>query len=192
MTMGIVALSTSTTEVMIAGNQRIAEMNRISADGGKDIASPIIEDCIYYDRTDTGKFPVIKDTSLNSELLVDDSGTHLSEYTNYSHEELNNLERNSDNVTAAGNHDTTDALSNPDINYGIPTNNPTVTVKIDIDRLFASVGAGSAIEFGSATEGAGKGVGSGGGRLYLKVNSFTQGQTGSGGEVGSLYRYVFK
>ncbi len=40
---GITALSTSTTKVMIAGNQRLSEINFSNADGGVSVSLPIIK-----------------------------------------------------------------------------------------------------------------------------------------------------
>ena len=177
--MGILALSSSTTEVMIAGNQRIVEINEISADGGKDLSKPIINDVVYYDRVDTNKFTqdkIVIDNELNNELQLNDSDDDGIE-----------------NVTSNDPENSSDALMNPDINFRIPSNdpNPRVTVSIDVDYLFSAHAAGSAIEFGSGTEGMGKGM-SGGSLVYYKANSFSRWASSSERAVGTLYRYVVK
>ena len=45
---GITALSTSTINVMIAGNQRLNELCFSSADSGIGVSDPIIDDTAYY------------------------------------------------------------------------------------------------------------------------------------------------
>jgi Na+-transporting methylmalonyl-CoA/oxaloacetate decarboxylase gamma subunit len=172
--MGALALSTATTEVMIAGNQRMEEINQESADGGREITMPVINDTVYYDRINTVKYPIIADIKLNNELQINDSD-----------------EDGIENMTSTVHEDRTDAIEHPDIRFSIPSGQPVTIVSVDVDYLFATHGSGSAIEFASGTEGMGKGM-SGGSLVYYKANAFSQNIAGAETEVGSLYRYVVR
>lgn len=61
---GVLALSTSTTEVMIAGNTRLREMNLSSADAGVAVSEPVIRN------PDQTKYNFINDVAtLRSEIF---------------------------------------------------------------------------------------------------------------------------
>lgn len=178
---GVLALSTSTTEVMIAGNQRIVEMNHVSADGGKSILRPIIEEFIYAEPADMTKFPIIKgkfeiDPSLQNELKQNDS-------------DFDGIP----NPPSPNHDDETDAHNNPDILIALPAHDPQNTVRIDIDNLYTAGNPGTAMMFGTGTKGHGRSMAKGGTYVVYKVNSFSKGNaTGTGAEVGTLYRYLPK
>lgn len=72
-----------------------------------------------------------------------------------------------------------------DIQFAV--NNQNVTV--DIDKMYTKWMGGSAIEFASGYEGAGKGAGSGF-YSYYRVNATGAGLAGSSAQVGAIYRYV--
>ena len=73
----------------------------------------------------------------------------------------------------------------------MPKDDPKLTVTVDVDYLFSSHAAGSAIEFASGTEGMGKGM-SGGSLIFYKTNSFSQLAASQEQGIGTLYRYVVK
>lgn len=178
--MGILALSTSTTEVMVAGNQRMAEVNEASAEGGRELVEPVLKYIIDHDakiRDFTiikNRFPIIADPNLHNEVVLNDS------------------DENGEENLVSLNHDCpADAIKNPDLFIEVPKDKPTSTVTVDIDYLFAAHSAGSAIEFASGTEGMGKGM-SGGSLIYYKANTFSQNPAGTLKEIGSLFRYVVK
>jgi Tfp pilus assembly protein PilX len=157
---GITALSTSTTKVMIAGNQRLSEMNFSSADGGISASVPIIETTAY-------------DRAVSATYSADPDITISADFTN--------------EITGALPMDA-DTAAAPDIGFALGS----TTVSVDVDYLYASSPAGSAIEFASGYEGFGKGAGSGGAEVYYTVNSLSEGDAGSESGVYAVYRYVTK
>lgn len=66
---------------------------------------------------------------------------------------------------------------------------PDIGVEIDIDKMYTKWMGGSAMEFASGYEGAGK-SGANGSYTYFRVNSRSAALAGSEAEVGSIYRYV--
>ncbi|MDP3297300.1 MAG: PilX N-terminal domain-containing pilus assembly protein [Thermodesulfovibrionia bacterium] len=66
---GITALSTSTTKVMIAGNQRLSEMNFSSADGGTSVSALIMKNLSTY--TIPAVDPIITDANFIDEAAQD-------------------------------------------------------------------------------------------------------------------------
>ena len=159
---GITALSTSTTKVMIAGNQRLSEMNFSSADGGISASTPIIE-TTAYDRTVSATYAA---------LVIS------ADFTN--------------EITGALAQDGDTASASPDIRFALGSGTFATTVSVDVDYLYAGSPAGSAIEFASGYEGFGKGAGSGGAEVYYTVNSLSEGDAGSESGVYAVYRYVTK
>ncbi|OGL46267.1 MAG: hypothetical protein A2W05_11165 [Candidatus Schekmanbacteria bacterium RBG_16_38_10] len=159
---GITALSTSTTKVMIAGNQRLSEMNFSSADGGISASVPIIE-TTAYDRTVSATYAA---------LVIS------ADFTN--------------EITGALAQDGDTASASPDIRFALGSGTFATTVSVDVDYLYAGSPAGSAIEFASGYEGFGKGAGSGGAEVYYTVNSLSEGDAGSESGVYAVYRYVTK
>jgi len=66
---------------------------------------------------------------------------------------------------------------------------PDIGVEIDIDKMYTKWMGGSAMEFASGYEGAGR-SGASGSYTYFRVNSRSAALAGSEAEVGSIYRYV--
>lgn len=65
--LGVLALSTSTTEVMMAGNQRLREISFSGAESGLEIADPAIRYIVY--NSDFGNYnAIVNDPNLASEL----------------------------------------------------------------------------------------------------------------------------
>ena len=168
---GITALSTSTTKVMIAGNQRLSEMNFSSADGGISISVPIIE-TTAYDRAVSANY---------STLVIDTADTNGNNIDDFIDEITGGLPQNGDTASAS-----------PDIQFSLGSGTFATTVSVDVDYLYAGSPAGSAIEFASGYEGFGKGAGSGGAEVYYAINSLSTGDAGSEAGVYALYRYVTK
>jgi Tfp pilus assembly protein PilX len=160
---GITALSTSTTKVMIAGNQRLSEMNFSSADGGISASVPIIE-TTAYDRAVSATYSADPDITISADFTNEITGA---------------LPMDADTAATAATADIRFALG-------------STTVSVDVDYLYASSPAGSAIEFASGYEGFGKGAGSGGAEVYYTVNSLSEGDAGSESGVYAVYRYVTK
>lgn len=164
--MGVLALSTSTTDVMVAGNQRLREINMANSEGGKQVSKPIIEDFANDGILNNAALGiVVQDPNLGNEIEIGDS-------------DLNGLPNKvSDNPLS-----TVDATNNPDIQFALQD----VTVTVDIDLLGRKRARGGGIEFAAGAEGLGnKTV-----VRYYKVNSISRGQVGSEAVVGALYRNV--
>jgi len=152
--LGVLALSTSTTEVMMAGNQRLREINFSGADSGLEISDPVVR-YVIYNQDITKYLSIVNDPNLHTELR------------------------------SGPNFDTDTPSNNPDLQLQIAG----MTVRVDIDRMFAGPCEGSAIEFASGYEGIGMG-GGGGVCAYYRINSLSQGDVGSENIVGGIYRYV--
>ena len=162
---GITALSTSTTKVMIAGNQRLSEMNFSSADGGISASVPIIE-TTAFERTVSATYSADPDITISADFVNE--------------------------ITGALAQDGDTASASPDIRFALGSGTFATTVSVDVDYLYAGSPAGSAIEFASGYEGFGKGAGSGGAEVYYTVNSLSEGDAGSESGVYAVYRYVTK
>ncbi|MGQ9570333.1 MAG: PilX N-terminal domain-containing pilus assembly protein [Thermodesulfovibrionales bacterium] len=66
---GVLAISTSTTEIMIAGNTRIREMNFAGAESGLEISDPVIRFITFH--SDLGDYEaVVSDRGLDKELRI--------------------------------------------------------------------------------------------------------------------------
>jgi len=65
--LGILALSTSTTNVMITGNQRLREINLSGAESGLEITDPAIR-YIIYNQQITNYSSIVNDPNLVTEL----------------------------------------------------------------------------------------------------------------------------
>jgi Tfp pilus assembly protein PilX len=170
---GITALSTSTTNVMISGNQRLSEMNFASADSGFLIASKIIKDTAYNSAISSSYTSFVQDTAdTNSNSIAD-----------FIDEILGVLPRDTDCAIKSASC-TSPA---PDITITISSS----TVNIDNDFLYATYVTGGAIEFASGYEGLGKGIGPGSGvQVYYRINSYSSESAGSVTGLGAVYRYV--
>jgi Tfp pilus assembly protein PilX len=152
---GILAISTSTTEVMVAGNTRLREMNFAGAESGLEISDPVIR--FIASNKDFGNYDaIVSDRNLAKELR---SGTAF---------------------------DPSDSCNtNPDLNMTLGS----MSITVDIDRMFASPCEGTTTEFAGGYEGIGMG---GGGSIcaYYWVNSRSRSVVGSENMVGGFYRYV--
>ncbi len=80
---------------------------------------------------------------------------------------------------------TDDVNTNPDVKYQLDNQN----VSVDIDKMYVKRIGGTAIEYASGYEGAGK---SGASSFYAfyRINSKASGQIASEATVGTIYRYV--
>lgn len=58
---GITALSTSTTNVMVAGNRRLSELNFSSADSGINVGAKLVDEGVFYGFVDTKYSSIVKD-----------------------------------------------------------------------------------------------------------------------------------
>jgi len=163
---GITALSTSTTKVMIAGNQRLSEINFSYADSGVSVSAPIL-----------------KDTAFNSAVGASYTGLVVAG-SNFLSEVTGILPRDADCAVLS----TTCGTAAPDIQYTIGT----TMVSVDVDYLYTTYTTGSAIEFAAGYEGLGKGAGSGGSQSNYSINSYgvESATLGSVTGIGALYRYV--
>jgi hypothetical protein len=162
---GITALSTSTTNVMIAGNRRLSELNFSSADSGAFTTKPVINDTAFNGVVNVKYLadidPLVKDA-------IDFAGE------------------------IGGGSGGDSALDNPDIGFSLGADESATTVFVDVDYLYAAYAPGSAIEFASGYDGLGKGAGAGGAHIFYNVNSVSQGEVGSETEINAVYRYVTK
>jgi Tfp pilus assembly protein PilX len=152
--LGVLALSTSTTEVMIAGNARLREINFSGAQSGLEISDPAIR-YIVYNQALGAYSGIVIDPNLAAELRTGPS------------------------------FDSDSCKNIPDLQLMLGT----MTVSVDIDRMFSGPCAGSATEFASGYEGVGMG-GSGGTCAYYRVNSMSTEAVGSENVVGGVYKYV--
>jgi Tfp pilus assembly protein PilX len=160
---GVLAISTSTTEVMVAGNTRLREMNFAGAESGLEISDPAIRFIAF-----NGALPAY--------------GTYASKRNGgiVSDPDL------AEEIRSGIPFDPNDSCNtNPDLNMTLGSMNVTV----DIDRMFASPCQGATIEFAGGYEGVGMG---GGGSIcaYYWVNSMSRSVVGSENMVGGFYRYV--
>jgi len=128
---GVLALSTSTTEVMIAGNARLREINFSGAESGLEITDPAIRHIVFNQAL--GNYDeIVNDPNLVTELRIGPAY------------DSDSVDPNSPNF-------------NPDLQLSIGA----MTVRVDIDRMSAGPVEGSAIEFASGYEGIGMGSGGG-------------------------------
>ncbi len=162
---GVIALSTSNTNVMISGNQRLSEVNFAAADSGVSVSIPVIKTAISERDIKNSDYP---------NITVDDSD---SDPANDSPDFVDEL------VGTPVNADT--ASKTPDLSFLL---NDT-TVNVDVDYLYRGYAKGSAIEFASGYEGIGKGAGGKGSvEVYYAINSLGIGNVGSETEVCAIYR----
>jgi Tfp pilus assembly protein PilX len=157
---GITALSTSTTNVMITGNQRLNEITFSGADSGISASIPII-DSTAYNRTITSTYASLISNQID--FLDEITGTLIM--------------------------DTDSAATSPDITFTMGSGSSAITVSVDVDYLYSATSAGCAVEFASGYEGVGKGAISCG-EIYYEIASIGQGPIGSEAAVCSMYRYV--
>ncbi len=158
---GLTALSTSTTNVMIAGNQRLMEINFSGADSGVSVTIPVIE-TTAYDRAISSTYTG----------LVTDTANFVNEITG----------------ALAMNNDT--ALAAPDLQFALGSGAAATTVSMDVDYLYSGYPEGSSIEFAAGYEGLGKGAAAGGMEVYYSIRSSSAGVVGSETDVCALYKYI--
>ncbi|VAX29905.1 hypothetical protein MNBD_NITROSPIRAE03-1599 [hydrothermal vent metagenome] len=168
---GVIALSTSTTNVMISGNQRLNEVNFAAADSGVSASIPVIKSTISKRTID----PIYINPATKGALSVDNSDTDPS----------NGIPDFIDELVGESSVNADTASKTPDITFSL---NDT-TVNVDVDYLYRGYAKGSAIEFASAYEGIGKGAGGKGTvEVYYAINSLGIGNVGSETEVCAIYR----
>jgi len=166
---GIMALSTSTTNVMITGNQRLSEINFRASDSGIYVSIPVIKDIIFY-----GSIPATY--GLDPDITID---TGLED-------ELRNTTLDSDCPVLTSDCDNPD----PDLEFTLSGTPSSITVSVDVDRLYSAAASGSAILMFMGYEGLGTGAASGGALIYYPINSYAQGPLGSQAQIYGIYRYV--
>ena len=159
---GITALSTSTTNIMIAGNQRLSDINFTCADSGVSVSVPIVDNTAFYRSVSSIYTSLVSNTT---DLVNEISGSSPM--------------------------DTDAAETSPDITFGMGAGASAVTDFVDVDYLYYAPTAGCALEFASGYEGVGKGA-SGCGEVYYRIASVCQGQASSEAAVCSMYRYVIR
>jgi Tfp pilus assembly protein PilX len=157
---GVTALSTSTTNVMITGNQRLNEITFSGADSGISASIPVINTTAY-------------------------NRTVISTYTSLVVNQTDFV----DEITGTLIMDTDSATTSPDITFTMGSGSSAITVSVDVDYLYSATSAGCAIEFASGYEGVGKGAISCG-EIYYEIASMGEGPVGSEAAVCSIYRYV--
>ncbi len=164
---GITALSTSTTNVMMAGNQRLSELNFSAADSGVPVSSPIVNKIAFSKRVSsiytTGTDPLIKNPDAFLNEILHGEGTADCPVFSASC-----------------------SVPAPDIDFAFSD----VNTYIDIDYMYAASNPGGPIEFASGYDGLGHGAGAGGVGIYYEVTSVGQGLVGSETVVDGIYRYV--
>lgn len=167
---GVIALSTSTTNVMISGNQRLSEVNFAAADSGVSASIPVIKSTISERTID----PTYINPTTNGALTVDNSDS----------DPANGIPDFIDELMGESPVNGDTASKTPDITFSL---NDT-TVNVDVDYLYRGYAKGSAIEFASGYEGIGKGAGGKGIEVYYAINSLGIGNVGSETEVCAIYR----
>ncbi len=166
---GITALSTSTTNVMIAGNQRLNEVNFRAADSGINLSVPIIN-TTAYDKALSDTYGLDLDITVDNSLVNEISGA---------------LPRDSDCPVSSA-----CSPSVPDIQFTLGSGAAATTVSVDIDYLYSAAASGSSILMFMGYEGAGTGAGSGGVLIYYPIDSYAEGPAGSQTRVYGVYQYV--
>jgi Tfp pilus assembly protein PilX len=175
--LGLSAIGTSTIENMLSGNIRLRETNISRADSGVEISTAIVERAVRVQNVD-GFTNIVKDPNLPVELrsssFDSDGNTDVSF----------NIVKDP-NLPVELRSSSFDSDGNTDVSFN--------TVAVDIDRMYSKWIGGTAIEFASGYEGAGKSGGSGF-YTYYRINSTGTGPalTASTADVGAIYRYVPK
>ncbi|MEC4686514.1 MAG: PilX N-terminal domain-containing pilus assembly protein [Nitrospirota bacterium] len=162
---GVIALSTSTTNVMISGNQRLSEINFAAADSGVSVSIPVIKSAIF-ERDIASPY---------GEITVDISDTDPS----------NGIPDFIDELVGELPVDNDTASKDPNLSFLLGN----TTVNVDVDYLYRDYAKGTAIEYASGYEGIGKGAGGKGSvEVYYAINSLGIGNVGSETEVCAIYR----
>lgn len=165
--MGVLALSTSSTDVMVAGNQRLREINMSIASSGKAVSRPIIEDIAKDGKLNNGGFKsVIEDSAgLENEIRT---GSFINMFLVPTSVNPNPKEA------------IKEAIKFPDLRI-LPEN-----LLVDIDFVAKGQGEGLA-EFGGAEKSGTTNV-----FFYYRINSIARGDVGSEAVAASIYRHVKK
>jgi len=163
---GITALSTSTTNVMITGNQRLNEINFRAADSGIYVSLPIINS-IIFEKSISATYGLDPDLTIDNSLVDEVSGA---------------LARDNDCPVLSANCST----AAPDLQFRIGSG----ITSVDIDYLYSGVATGSAILMFMGYEGTGTGAASGGVLIYYPIDSYAVGPAGSQKSVYGVYQYV--
>lgn len=165
---GITALSTSTTNVMITGNQRLNEVNFRGADSGINLSIPIISTTVYDRAVGNQYAPLV--TALD---FVDEMS--------------GGLPRDGDCPVSSA-----CLPSAPDIQFTLGIGAAATTVSVDVDYLYSAAAAGAALPMFWGYEGAGTGMGKGGTLIYYPIDSYAEGPVGSQTRLYGVYLYVTK
>ena len=147
--LGVISLNSSTVEVQLSGNDKRVSAAFAAAEGGIDLAIPIIEQSWA-----SGKLDPASIVFNGYSVPMDTAGDQL-------YKEITDPDYSND-------PDTTGSAV-PDIR--IPDIGNGAQVRIDIDRLFSQVIAGGALEFAMGYEGAGTGAAGGGVATYYRISS---------------------
>lgn len=167
---GITALSTSTTNVMITGNQRLQGLTFRAADSGIYTSIPIIY-TTAFNRSITDTYALDPDFSFDTGLADEISG-------------ISPLDGDCPVLSP-------DCLiPQPDLEFSLGTGASVTTVSVDIDYLYPAAVSGSAILMFMGYEGVGTGASSGGVLVYYPIDSYAQGPAGSQARVYGVYQYV--
>ncbi|HDH04301.1 MAG TPA: hypothetical protein ENH01_01110 [Nitrospirae bacterium] len=158
---GLAAIGTSSIENMLSGNIRLRERNISKAEAGVEISTAVIERTVR--ENDTQGFTNIVNVVANDTALPD---------------ELRNTAFDPDLVN--GN-------VIPDVVFAIDGQN----VAVDIDRMYARPIPGTAMQFASAYDGVGQGIG-GNFYAFYRINSTGVDLANSTADIGAIYRYVPK
>ena len=157
---GITALSTSTTNVMITGNQRLSEINLSAADSGLLVSAPIINDTLFNDKQINAIYSALVSDNFANEGTTDADCPALTGL-----------------CTSAA----------PDIQYTI--GDTRVSVDIDYLYAAPPAGSAIMFACGYEGAGKCPSS-SGGINVYYRINSFSEGDAGSVTGIGAVYRYV--
>jgi len=166
--LGTAAMVTTSTEMDIAGNERVYQMAFYAADGGAELAPRSIRDTVNPDFAGYGGGLNVDIDCFRAELL-DFSGVYDSEG--------NPCNDGSDLQTV-----------NPDIQCALAS---ALNASVDVDRIgTAQLLPGGGVEFGSGYEGIGAGSASGGSVRYYLNNSQSSGPRNASSLVETRYRLV--
>ncbi|MDA3835848.1 MAG: pilus assembly PilX N-terminal domain-containing protein [Spirochaetales bacterium] len=167
--LGIAALNTTTTELMIAGNDYLHKKTFYRADGGTEIASSVIEEniaCVTGFAANSGS-----DAELDGMILVGSGSLNLWQKTTFS--TLSTCETAVDpdercQETREGDFIALPADTYRDILFPSDATNTDPRTNITVFGS-AQMTTGSALQMAAGYEGKGKGIGSGGSQLLYDV-----------------------
>ena len=151
--LGVISINSSTIEVQLAGNERQVSTSFAAAEAGIDLAIPIIEQSLAFGTLTPSSFSVTGSDGVAREVEMDMVNEQLYK-----------------------------EISDPSYSYDDDTTGSTIPdiyiedlggaeVKIDIDRLYANIIEGGALEFAMGYEGVGAGAAGGGVEVYYLIAS---------------------